>query len=150
MQYIFKMSKEEKRQVKKQENSASEAPAADVSEDKPALIPATENESAAAGSFQAETPEPAAAELQLSTEIVNDSEPSGGQDAAAITDWHWHSSKWEARAARTTLNEQGGYDGSKDHPGYGTEPGPEFRCVATATCYCREQHKCIDTCATKT
>ena len=56
--------------------------------------------------------------------------PTPGADGPRgdpISDFHWHESKWDERAARTTLNAQGGYDGSEDHPGYGTEPGPDFR-----------------------
>ena len=60
--------------------------------------------------------------------------PTPGADGPRgdpIRDFHWHESKWDERAARATLNAQGGYDGSEDHPGYGRpygkEPGPDFR-----------------------
>jgi hypothetical protein len=63
--------------------------------------------------------------------------PTAGADGPRgdpIRDFHWHESKWEERAARTTLNAAGGYDGSLDHPGFGAEPGPDFRCELSFTC----------------
>jgi hypothetical protein len=64
-----------------------------------------------------------AAERRTESDTFN----AGHGHGNPITDWHWHSSKWEARASRTTLNDAGGYESSEDHPGYGTQPGPDLR-----------------------
>jgi hypothetical protein len=129
MQYIFKMTKEEKRQAGQQSSSPT-SPAANISEgDGMLLIPSANDATTTDGDMASEAGEETAAEPGLSIDTVTEVAPGDGPNDAAITDWHWHSSKWEARAARTTLNDQGGYDGSEDHPGFGTEAGPDFRCA---------------------
>ena len=128
------MTKEERRHTDKQDGSASEPSAEITAEDDTPLIPPANVEIAAEvddilDKIDEETvPEPA-----NSIESPDGSAPTNTQNHTAITDWHWHSSKWEARASRTTLNEQGGYNGSEDHPGYGTEPGPDFRYAEMAS-----------------
>ena len=127
MQYIFKMTKEEKRQAG-QQSSSPESAAASNSEGDTLLIPSVNGAVTTADETAAEAGEVFGTEA-LSTETLTEPAPRDGPHDAAIMDWHWHSSKWEARASRTTLNNQGGYDGSEDHPGYGTEAGPDFRCA---------------------